>query len=144
MPPPQQDVIDRPWKACAYGDLERLQSFLQSDPACIHRPGEDGYYPLQWASLNNRASIVHFLVEKGVRVNSVDHTGQSALHWAAVTGSIQAADALLRAGATLELQDNKGYTPCHVAAQYGQTLFCYHLAVRWNADVDRVDSDGRT
>ena len=33
---------------------------------------------------------------------------------------------------------------CHVAAQYGQTAFLYHVALRWDADVDAPDADGRT
>jgi len=31
-----------------------------------------------------------------------------------------------------------------VAAQYGQTAFLYHVALRWDADVDAPDGDGRT
>lgn len=33
---------------------------------------------------------------------------------------------------------------CHVAAQYGQTAFIYHVALRWDADIDEPDVDGRT
>jgi len=33
---------------------------------------------------------------------------------------------------------------CHVAAQYGQTAFIYHVALRWDGDVDEPDVDGRT
>lgn len=33
---------------------------------------------------------------------------------------------------------------CHVAAQYGQTAFLYHMALRWDADIDEPDIDGRT
>ena len=33
---------------------------------------------------------------------------------------------------------------CHVAAQYGQTAFLYHVALRWDADVDAPDADNRT
>lgn len=33
---------------------------------------------------------------------------------------------------------------CHVAAQYGQTAVLYHLALKWNADTDSLDNDGRT
>ena len=32
------------------------------------------------------------------------------------------------------------YTVCHVAAQYGQTAFLYHVALRWGADIDCLDS----
>lgn len=38
----------------------------------------------------------------------------------------------------------RGYTVCHVAAQYGQTAILYHLALKWGADTDALDSDGRS
>ncbi len=31
-----------------------------------------------------------------------------------------------------------------MACQYGQTAFLYHLALRWEADIDSGDHDGRT
>ena len=33
---------------------------------------------------------------------------------------------------------------CHVAAQYGQTAFLYHVALRWGADLDILDNDQRS
>lgn len=36
------------------------------------------------------------------------------------------------------------YTLSHVAAQYGQTAFLYHVALRWGAEVDPLDLDSRT
>lgn len=140
---PPKEEIDCCWRACAYGDLEKLQQFYAEDPHCIHRP-VDNYFPIQWASLNNRAQVLHFLIEKGARINAIDHTGQTALHWAAVTGAVQAADSLLRSGADIRLADNRGYTVSHIAAQYGQVAFLYPLIVRWNADLDTVDVDGRS
>lgn len=38
----------------------------------------------------------------------------------------------------------RGYTVCHVAAQYGQTSLLYHIAMKWGADMDVPDNDGRT
>lgn len=38
----------------------------------------------------------------------------------------------------------RGYTVCHVAAQYGQTATLYHLALKWGADTDALDADGRS
>lgn len=38
----------------------------------------------------------------------------------------------------------RGYTACHVAAQYAQTSLLYHLALKWGADTDAPDGDGRT
>ena len=67
-----------------------------------------GYFPLQWAALNNRVGIASFLLENGCDVNRADGQGQTALHWAAVRGSLSAAEILLRASADLTLADGKG------------------------------------
>lgn len=135
--------VDNIWKACAYGDLDKLKQLATQEPALVNQTDEQGYYPLQWAALNNRVAVTSFLLEHSASPDTQDHTGQTALHWAAVRGSLQAAETLLRAGADYRLQDGKGYTICHVAAQYGQTAFLYHVALRWGADVDSPDSDGR-
>ncbi|CAL8466966.1 g6502 [Coccomyxa elongata] len=130
--------------ACAYGNYEQLTAAVEEDPDLLSTPDEMGYYPLQWAALNNRVGIIAYLIDKGVNVNRADGTGQTALHWAAVRGSLLAAEALLGNEADLRLRDGRGYTACHVAAQYGQTAFIYMVALRWRADVDSPDVDGRT
>ncbi|GLC61808.1 hypothetical protein PLESTB_001805300 [Pleodorina starrii] len=140
----QPAVVDTLCKACAYGDFDKLRQFVEADPSSINKPDENGYYPLQWAALNNRVPESTYLLQRGTHVNATDHTGQTALHWAAVRGSLPVIEALLRHNADWELRDNRGYTVAHVAAQYGQTAVLYHLALRWNADVDAPDNDGRT
>ena len=99
---------------------------------------------MQWAALNNRVGAASALLAAGAAVEGVDGQGQSALHWAAVRGAVPAAELLLRAGAKLERADSRGYTPTHVAAQYGNTAVLYHFAVRWGADMECLDSDGRS
>lgn len=124
-------VIDTVSKACAYGAYDKLQEFVAADPGCVNAPDESGYFPLQWAALNNRMAEANYLLAQGASVNATDHTGQTALHWAAVRGSLPVIETLLRNHADCELKDNKGYTVAHVAAQYGQTAVLYHL-VRWD------------
>lgn len=140
----QPAIVDTICKACAYGDFDKLRQFVESDPSSVNKPDENGYYPLQWAALNNRVPESTYLLQRGTNVNATDHTGQTALHWAAVRGSLPVVEALLRHGADWELRDNRGYTVAHVAAQYGQAAVLYHLALRWNADMDVPDNDGRT
>lgn len=130
-------------KACAYGDFDKLKTFVEADPSSVNVPDEQGYYPLQWAALNNRVVETNFLLSKGAAVNAADSTGQTAMHWAAVRGSLPCIETLLRNGADPMLSDNRGYTPCHVAAQYGQTAVIYHLALKWGVDIDTTDNDGR-
>ncbi|KXZ47536.1 hypothetical protein GPECTOR_34g695 [Gonium pectorale] len=138
------EVIDTLSKACAYGDFDKLRTFVEADPSSVNKPDENGYYPLQWAALNNRVPESTYLLQHGAHVNAADHTGQTALHWASVRGSLPVIEALLRHNADWEARDNRGYTVAHVAAQYGQTAVLYHLALRWSADVDAPDNDGRT
>ncbi|KAG2495455.1 hypothetical protein HYH03_006401 [Edaphochlamys debaryana] len=138
------EAIDTLSKACAYGDFDKLRSFVDADPASVNQPDENGYFPLQWAALNNRVPETTYLLQHGAHVNAADHTGQTALHWAAVRGSLPVIEALLRHNADWEARDNRGYNVAHVAAQYGQTAVLYHLALRWNVDVDIPDNDGRT
>ena len=69
---------------------------------------QQGYFPLQWAALNNRVGIISYLLERGATINLQDHTGQTALHWASVRGSLSASETLLRSGADLSIQDGKG------------------------------------
>jgi len=114
-----------------------------SSPAAL-TPLAQGYLALQWAALNNRVAAATILLERGADANAVDGQGQSALHWAAVRGAVPVAELLLRSGARLERADSRGYTAAHVAAQYGHTAVLYHFAVRWDANMDVLDGDGRS
>ncbi|MCO5560815.1 hypothetical protein L7F22_014435 [Adiantum nelumboides] len=84
------------------------------------------------------------LLLHGADVDARDLSEQTALHWAAVSGSIPMAELLLENGARLEWVDSHGYRATHVAAQYGQTALLYHIAMKWGADIDAPDIDGRS
>eukprot|EP00877_Chromochloris_zofingiensis_P000754 jgi/Chrzof1/1067/Cz01g38320.t1 len=139
-----KEAIDTISKACAYGDFDRLRQFVEADRTCVNKPDDQGYYPLQWAALNNRIAEATYLLSNGADINVQDSTGQTPLLWAAVRGSLPVIETLLRNGSDPNLKDNRGYTLCHVAAQYGQTAVLYHLALKWGVDVDIPDNDGRT
>jgi palmitoyltransferase ZDHHC13/17 len=97
-------------QACAYGDFDKLKQYVDADSSLINKPDENGYYPLQWAALNNRVPEASFLLSQGANPNLADHTGQTALHWAAVRGSLPVLEQLLRNNADHEARDNRGYT----------------------------------
>lgn len=157
-------VIDTVWKACAYGEFQLLKELVQIQSrqpdknvvsqnknvgnktvkAILDTQDDQGYSCLQWAALNDRTTIVSYLLEQGVEVNAQDPTGQTALHWAAVRGSLSSVEILLRGGADPTIVDSKGYSVCHVAAQYGQTSSIYLLYMKWGIDTNLPDNDGRT
>ncbi|XP_004504881.1 probable protein S-acyltransferase 23 [Cicer arietinum] len=144
---PQQDhqppILDV-FTASAHGDFQKLRTFVEQHAASVSVSDVNGYYALQWASLNNFHEIVHYLIQHGANVNAKDNMQQTALHWAAVRGSIAAADVLLENGARVEAADINGYRAVHVAAQYGQTAFLNHIVVKYHADFDVPDNDGRS
>jgi palmitoyltransferase len=117
---------------------------IDAEPGCVNEPDATGYRPLQWAALNNRIASATLLLERGALIEAKDNDGQTALHWACVRGALPCAELLLRKGASLRAADSKGYTPLHVAAQYGHTGMIYHFKMRWNAEVNITDLDGRT
>ncbi|GMH23689.1 hypothetical protein Nepgr_025532 [Nepenthes gracilis] len=141
---PNELIINDVYAASAYGDFEKLRKFVEEDGASLSMPDPTGYYAIQWAALNNFADIVQYIIEHGGDVNAADNVGQTALHWAAVRGSIAAADVLLQNGARIEAADVNGYRAVHVAAQYGQTAFLNHIVVKYHADFDAPDNDGRS
>ncbi|KAK7252246.1 hypothetical protein RIF29_36062 [Crotalaria pallida] len=139
-----QPLILDIFTASAHGDFPKLRTFVEQHAASVSVPDVNGYYALQWASLNNFHEIVHYLIQHGGDVNAADHMQQTALHWAAVRGSTAAADVLLENGARVEAADINGYRAVHVAAQYGQTAFLNHIVVKYQADFDVPDNDGRS
>ncbi|KAK6156696.1 hypothetical protein DH2020_010944 [Rehmannia glutinosa] len=141
--PNEVHIIDV-FSASAYGDFEKLRKFVENDGVSLSQPDGNGFYPLQWAALNNFADIVQYIIERGGEVNAKDNAGQTALHWAAVRGSIAAADVLLQNGARVEAADVNGYRAVHVAAQYGQTAFLNHIVAKYHTDFDVPDNDGRS
>ncbi|GJW17376.1 probable protein S-acyltransferase 23, partial [Tanacetum coccineum] len=115
---PPEPVITDVFGACAYGDLAKLRSFVEKEggSSLLTQQDGNGFYPLQWAALNNFPDAVHYVLQHGGDVHAVDNVRQTALHWAAVRGSVAAADVLLQNGARVEAVDVNGYRAVHVAA----------------------------
>ncbi|KAF8404780.1 hypothetical protein HHK36_009669 [Tetracentron sinense] len=141
--PIENNIIDV-FSASAYGDLDKLRKFVEEDGFSLSKPNGNGYYALQWASLNNFPDVAQYIIEHGGEVNATDNSQQTALHWAAVRGSIAVADVLVQNGCRVEATDVNGYRAVHVAAQYGQTAFLNHIVAKYGADFDTPDNDGRS
>lgn len=61
--PHEQPLIVDVFTASAHGDLHKLKTFVEQDGASVSVPDVNGYYALQWASLNNFHEIVHYLIQ---------------------------------------------------------------------------------
>ncbi|KAF8111893.1 hypothetical protein N665_0071s0032 [Sinapis alba] len=142
--PTESPAITDVFSASAYGDLNHLKRFVEHNGSSVSLPDANGYYPLQWAALNNSLHVAQYIIEHGGDVNAADNVQQTPLHWAAVKGSVDVADLLLQHGARIEAADMHGYRAVHVASQYGQTAFLNHLIVEYAADYNALDNGGRS
>lgn len=61
--PPSEVVVFDVLSASAYGDFEKLRKFVEEDGASVSEPDANGYYPLQWAALNNFPDIAQYIIE---------------------------------------------------------------------------------
>ncbi|KAH7517703.1 hypothetical protein FEM48_Zijuj09G0092500 [Ziziphus jujuba var. spinosa] len=60
---PSQVVVFDVFTASAYGDFQKLRKFVEEDGASVSEPNVNGYYPLQWAALNNFPDITQYIIE---------------------------------------------------------------------------------
>lgn len=60
--PNEVHIVDV-YSAAAYGDFEKLRNFVENDGVSVSHPDGNGYYPLQWAALNNFADICQYIIE---------------------------------------------------------------------------------
>lgn len=61
--PGLNDVVVDVYSASAYGDLEKLRWFVEKEGHSVSKPDANGYYPLQWAALNNYTDIAYYIIE---------------------------------------------------------------------------------
>jgi cytohesin len=122
------------------------------------------YTPLHVATIFDRRELISYLIDKGVKMNSISETwqvktdpeslmkieelgsrngGRTALMLAAALGRCEVIQLLLQAGADPNANDDCGYTALHYAACSG-ILKCLEVLVQGNAMINAVDRVGFT
>lgn len=133
------------WEAAALGDLPRLTSHLDAQPADVHAHSHDGWTPLHLAAHFGQAAAVGLLLERGadVHARSTNPLNNVPLHAALAGRQAEAARLLLDAGADPNAVEHGGYTSLHQAAQNGDASLVALLLER-GARTDSKDDQGRT
>lgn len=106
--------------ACQSGDLVKVKEMISSGEVSATSTSEDGITGLHWAAINNRLSVVKYLVENEHSRADVNRLGgklaASPLHWACRGGLVYVVDYLLsNTDADPSLKDSQNYNALHLA-----------------------------
>ncbi|RHZ81081.1 hypothetical protein Glove_123g42 [Diversispora epigaea] len=120
-----ENVIDDIVESARYGELEELQSIINSNPiTLLFAKDKYGNTPLHMASANGHVEIVEFIIEKFKSleqrddvINTQNESGNTSLHWSALNGHEKVVKLLVTNGADIKIKNQAGKTAIYEAQQ---------------------------
>lgn len=144
-------VLDRYFKACQKGDLKTVKEMIEGNVIRINEDFDqvEKVTGLHWASINNRLSIVAYLVANGANVNAkAGALHAPPIHWAARYGYVYIVHYLLEHGADAILTDDQGFNLLHLSVNSSNIMLVqyvlFFVVSKGLIDVDCQDPNGRT
>ena len=124
---PQIRAEDDFFKAVNAGDIAAVSEMLDAYPDAVnwhedaHRDSGDETTALMYVARKNDIAMMQLLMDRGAKINAVDHRLASALTHAAACGRIKAVRLLLANGANPLQRSHLDYhgTPRTIAVQRG-------------------------
>lgn len=134
--------VDELVHAAQHGDFPFIENAVENYNISPSTTDSDGCSLLHWASINNRVSIVNFLLSKSVNIN---YTGgannETALQWAVrSTRSAELVSIFLSHEADLTHKSKYGLDALFIAVQAGNMSIVYLLLVA-GADPNTLSAD---
>ena len=96
------------------GHKDKVQAYLDSDPAQAHAKGAHGISVLYHAIIRGQADIAHLLLSRGADVNAGEG-GSPPIHGAVMFNRPDMIEWLLARGANVNLKNYEGKTPLKAA-----------------------------
>ncbi|SMN22268.1 similar to Saccharomyces cerevisiae YDR264C AKR1 Palmitoyl transferase involved in protein palmitoylation [Maudiozyma saulgeensis] len=144
-------VLDEYQQACQSGDIVTVKRLIESGAIDIHQDFDpvEKVSGLHWAAINNRLSIVKYLVTQGAEVNcQAEKLHSTPLHWAARYGYVYIVDYLITFGADISLADDQGFNLLHLAVNSSNimlvTYVLFFVVNKGLLDINIQDPNGRT
>lgn len=145
-------------RACQEGDLQCVRHLITEGHVEVNDTLEDGITGLHWAAINNRISVVKYLIENDDSKSDPNIKGgeleATPLHWACHIGALYVAAYLIRYGkADPSLKDRQDYNALQIAIHSSNIFLIIYLLFKFCSEphllvkllnVDDTDSHGRT
>lgn len=140
--------------ACQNGDLDTVKELISSGSVLATDSFSQGITGLHWAAINNRITVVRYLVDNEYSTADPNALGgnlqATPLHWACRNGLVYVVDYFLKhGGADPTIRDSQRYNALHLAVHSSNiTLVVYILlkcvAIDKTIYIDDVDNIGCT
>lgn len=121
--------------SCQLGDLAKVTELICSGDIGANDTFSDGITALHWAAINNRLSIVKYLIENEYSKADPNILGgelkASPLHWACRNGLVYIVDYLINnSTADPTLRDSQSYNALHLAVHSSNITLVIYLLFR--------------
>lgn len=121
--------------ACQSGELPKVRELISSGAVLATDSCEEGITGLHWAAINNRLSVVKYLVENEYSRADVNCLGgallATPLHWACRGGLVYVVDYLLsNTDADPTLKDSQNYNALHLAVLSSNITLVTYIILR--------------
>ncbi|MFA5974584.1 MAG: ankyrin repeat domain-containing protein [Elusimicrobiota bacterium] len=108
-------------EAAKSGDIVKLKSLLDKDPALLYSKDEVGKTPLHWTVGRGQIAAMKVLLDEyHVKVDVRNDNEGTPLHVAASQAQPEAAKILIARGFTVDARTKNGSTPLHFASFKGR------------------------
>ena len=112
---PAEEIHD----AAKQGNLEKVRTLVDKDPALVAARDKGGQTPLHWAASSGNLDLVRFLLDKGAAVDAKNARGLTPLAFTVAQGRIQAIGLLIERGADVNVRNAFHMTPLIIASEQG-------------------------
>ncbi|GAV58061.1 LOW QUALITY PROTEIN: Ank_2 domain-containing protein, partial [Cephalotus follicularis] len=103
--------------AARSGELEAVESILNSNPLAINSRDKHSRTPLHLAAWARQTEVVSYLCNHKADVGAAAIDDMGAIHFAAQKGHLEVVRMLVSAGVSVKAANRKGLTPLHYAVQ---------------------------
>lgn len=129
----ENPTLARFMAACQSGDLQTVQELVSSGQIRSDDTFSSGVSGLHWAALNNRLSVVKYLMENPVSPADPNYPGgtllATPLHWACQKGLVYVVDYMIKHHGDPSLTDSQSFNALHLAVHSSNITLVVYLLV---------------